>query len=107
MSGLDVLSALDPDEMPFVMFVTASDSYAATAFELAAVDYLLEPCTPPRFAQAVGKIRQCVGVGLGLAPPGGEQLLAGWRKYSGTGGAAERCDGLFVEDGADSCFGPE
>jgi len=62
-----------------------------------AVDYLLEPCTPKRFAQAVGRIRQCVG--LGLAAPGGEQLLSGWRKYSGTGGTAERRDGLFVEDG--------
>jgi two-component system, LytTR family, response regulator len=102
MSGLDVLSALDPDDMPFVIFVTASDSYAATAFDLAAVDYLLEPCTPTRFAQAVGKIRQCVG--LGLAAPGGEQLLAGWRKYPGTGGAAERRDGLFVEDGGRFVF---
>ena len=97
MSGLDVLSALDPDDLPFVIFVTASDSYAATAFDLAAVDYLLKPCTPKRFAQAVGRIRQCVG--LGLAATAGEQLLSGWRKYSGTVSTAEQRDGLFVQDG--------
>jgi hypothetical protein len=55
---------------------------------------------PERFAQAAGKIRRCVT--LGLAGPGGEQLPAGWRKTSATAGsaqAAERGDGLFVEDG--------
>ncbi len=84
---MDVLSALDPDDTPFGIFVTASDSYAATAFDLAAVNYLLKPCTPERFAQAVGKIRQCVGQGLAAA--GGGQLLAGWRKYSRASGSAE------------------
>lgn len=105
MSGLDVLSCLDPDDRPFVIFVTASDTHAATAFDLAAVDYLLKPCTPERFAQAVGKIRQCVA--LGLAAPGAEQLLAGWRKTpatAGTADAAERRDGLFVEDGGRFVF---
>jgi hypothetical protein len=47
--------------------------------------------------------RQSAGSDSALAwawrPRGGEQLLAGWRKYSGTGGTAERRDGLFVEDG--------
>src|ERR1700675_2895940 len=74
MSGLDVLSALDPDDMPFLIFVTASDSYAATALDLAAVDYLFKPCTPKRFALAVGKIRQCVGL-----RPGGR----GWQATAG------------------------
>ena len=51
-SGLDVLSALDPSERPLVVFVTAHDEYAVRAFEVHAVDYLLKPFDRERFRSA-------------------------------------------------------
>ncbi len=41
-TGLDVVERVGPEHMPAVVFVTAYDDYAVKAFELSAVDYLLE-----------------------------------------------------------------
>jgi two-component system LytT family response regulator len=61
MDGFAVVSAVGPDRMPAVIFVTAHDQYAIRAFEIAALDYLLKPVTQERFAlafeRAVGRIR--------------------------------------------------
>lgn len=54
MSGLDVLRRLD--YLPQIVFTTAYDQYAVTAFELHAVDYLLKPFTQARFAAAVARL---------------------------------------------------
>jgi two-component system, LytTR family, response regulator len=56
MTGLQVLRALadePPARMPQVIFTTAYDAHALTAFELHAVDYLLKPFTQERFNDAV------------------------------------------------------
>jgi two-component system, LytTR family, response regulator len=56
MTGLQVLRALAEDppvRMPQVIFTTAYDMHAITAFELHAVDYLLKPFTQERFNDAV------------------------------------------------------
>jgi two-component system LytT family response regulator len=53
LDGFSVLKQLSDDDLPAVIFVTAYDQYALRAFEIAAVDYLLKPYTPQRFAQAV------------------------------------------------------
>jgi two-component system LytT family response regulator len=47
-SGIELLSMLDPDTMPAVVFVTAYDQYAIKAFEDNAFDYLLKPVDPKR-----------------------------------------------------------
>jgi two-component system LytT family response regulator len=52
-SGFDLLTELDPAEMPVVIFVTAFDQYAVRAFDVHAIDYLLKPYTAERFAAAV------------------------------------------------------
>lgn len=52
-NGFEVLASLEPDEMPFVIFVTAYDEYALQAFEFHAVDYLLKPLDQERFKKAV------------------------------------------------------
>jgi two-component system, LytTR family, response regulator len=55
-TGLDVLRALAADSatpMPLVIFTTAYDEHAVTAFELHAVDYLLKPFTQERFNEAI------------------------------------------------------
>lgn len=54
MTGLEVLRQLaDP---PCVVFTTAYDQHAVTAFELDAVDYLLKPFSRERFDLAVQRL---------------------------------------------------
>jgi two-component system, LytTR family, response regulator len=50
-TGLEVLEQLDYE--PKVIFTTAYDQYAVTAFELGALDYLLKPFGRDRFARVV------------------------------------------------------
>jgi two-component system LytT family response regulator len=59
MTGLEVLKRLSCT--PHIVFTTAYDQYAVTAFELNAVDYLLKPFTRARFDAAVARV-------LDLAP---------------------------------------
>jgi len=54
MTGLDVLKRLTCT--PHIVFTTAYDQYAVTAFELNAVDYLLKPFTRARFDAAVARV---------------------------------------------------
>ena len=59
MTGLQVLRALaddGPRPGPAVIFTTAYDEYALTAFELHAVDYLLKPFSRERFDDAVQRV---------------------------------------------------
>jgi two-component system LytT family response regulator len=57
-SGFEVLAALEPAELPAVVFVTAYDEYALEAFEASAVDYLLKPFDRDRFARALARARR-------------------------------------------------
>lgn len=55
LTGLDLVRSLqDP---PAFIFVTAYREYAADAFDLESVDYLLKPVSFPRFLRAVNKYR--------------------------------------------------
>jgi two-component system, LytTR family, response regulator len=58
LDGFEVLSALTPDELPAVIFVTAHDAHALRAFSVHAIDYLLKPVDPDRLSQAVERARQ-------------------------------------------------
>lgn len=55
MTGIEVLDALAPDEVPPVIFVTAYDQYALRAFELHAFDYLLKPFDEDRFERVLNR----------------------------------------------------
>ena len=59
MTGLDVLRRLTV--VPDIVFTTAYDQYAVTAFELNAVDYLLKPFTRARFDAAVARLLETPG----------------------------------------------
>ena len=59
-TGFDVLAALPPDALPFVVFVTAFDQYALKAFEVSAFDYLLKPFDAARLA---GTMRRVLDMG--------------------------------------------
>lgn len=56
--GFDVLSTLDVEERPIVVFSTAYDEYAIAAFEVNAVDYLLKPYADERFEEALARVEQ-------------------------------------------------
>ena len=56
--GLAVARAIGAHQLPAVVFVTAFDEYAVTAFELAAVDYLLKPFDDDRFTEAFERARR-------------------------------------------------
>ena len=53
LNGFDVLRSLPGDQIPLVVFVTAYDTHAVSAFEVAAVDYVLKPVVEDRFRLAV------------------------------------------------------
>jgi two-component system LytT family response regulator len=59
LDGFDVLAAIE--HVPAVVFVTAYDEHALRAFDAHAVDYLLKPIDPRRFAVALARLRERLG----------------------------------------------
>lgn len=59
-TGFQLIEALQPAELPLVVFVTAYDQYALKAFEVNAVDYLLKPFSDDRFFTVLNKVKQVV-----------------------------------------------
>ena len=59
-SGFEVLEGVGVDEMPAVIFVTAYDKYALEAFQVHALDYVLKPIDPDRFAHAMSHAKVSV-----------------------------------------------
>lgn len=57
LNGLDLARALQPSQLPSLVFVTAYDTYALEAFEVCAVDYLLKPFDQERFRKTLGRVR--------------------------------------------------
>ncbi|MGF1836736.1 two-component system response regulator BtsR [Photobacterium sanguinicancri] len=59
-TGIEMLSMLDPDTMPKVVFVTAYDEFALKAFEDNAFDYLLKPVENDRLRKTIKRLkREC------------------------------------------------
>jgi two-component system LytT family response regulator len=56
-SGLEVVRSVGPERMPAVVFVTAFDQHAVTAFDLHALDYLLKPFDRERFEAMLARAR--------------------------------------------------
>ena len=62
MDGFQVVETIGVEKMPVTVFVTAFDRYAIRAFDANAVDYLLKPFEPERFARALARARdRCLG----------------------------------------------
>lgn len=57
-SGLEMVSMLDDDIRPWIVFLTAFDSFAIAAFEEHAFDYLLKPLDGERLAKTLTRLRQ-------------------------------------------------
>ncbi len=60
-NGFEVLEAVAAERLPAVVFVTAYDEYALRAFEVHALDYLLKPIEPNRFARTLARVRETLG----------------------------------------------
>ncbi|MFT6986001.1 MAG: two-component system LytT family response regulator [Psychromonas sp.] len=117
-SGLEMLSMLDPDTMPKVVFVTAYDEYALKAFEDNAFDYILKPVEPSRLAKTLKRIKS-TSVRVDYTPLLQEQLelipCAGYNRilllkpeeielaYSDQAGVHILCDGSAKSENAVSC----
>jgi two-component system, LytTR family, response regulator len=82
-TGFDLLTRLD--WVPRIIFTTAYDRYAVTAFDVNALDYLLKPIEPERLAVALDKL----------------QATAGWEAHKHS-----PLEQLFVRDGPRCWFIP-
>ncbi|PYO77580.1 MAG: DNA-binding response regulator [Gemmatimonadetes bacterium] len=58
LDGFDVITEVGTDKMPPVIFVTAFDDYAVSAFEFGAFDYLLKPVDHVRFHQTLDRAKK-------------------------------------------------
>ena len=56
--GFEVLRQLPREAAPVVVFVTAHDQFALRAFDVQAIDYLLKPFAPERFAMSLERAKQ-------------------------------------------------
>jgi DNA-binding LytR/AlgR family response regulator len=57
MSGLELTKNL-ANKRPVIIFITSKKDYAADAFDLNVVDYIIKPITSSRFIQAIDKARE-------------------------------------------------
>jgi two-component system, LytTR family, response regulator len=87
-TGLEVLEQLDYE--PKVIFTTAYDQYAVTAFELGALDYLLKPFGRERLERVVQRAQSALNAG-------GAPLLSRARESLEQ---TERPSRIFVRDGS-------
>jgi two-component system, LytTR family, response regulator len=79
MPGKDGLEVLESARhRPVVVFTTAYDQYAVTAFDLEAADYLLKPFGRQRFLAAVERARQALERGAARSAAGGPP--EGWSR---------------------------
>lgn len=62
-TGFDVVESLDPPDHSCIVFVTAHEEFALKAFEIHAIDYLLKPVEPSRFAQSISRARRMLQTG--------------------------------------------
>jgi two-component system LytT family response regulator len=69
MNGLDVLASLPRPARPLAILLTAHDTFAVRAFDLAAVDYLLKPVDDDRFDDALDRARTAFAHLRPAAPP--------------------------------------
>ena len=62
MDGMELASLLSRmNDPPAIVFVTAFDEHAASAYEIGAIDYLLKPFEAERLAAALDRVRRFTG----------------------------------------------
>lgn len=58
LTGFEVVSEIQADILPMIIFVTAYDAFAIDAFKVHAIDYLLKPVEEDRLVLAINKAKQ-------------------------------------------------
>jgi len=61
--GFQLVTMIEPEFMPCVVFVTAHEEHALKAFDENAIDFLLKPVTTERLDRTLHKVRQFLGEG--------------------------------------------
>lgn len=70
MSGIELARSLKGRAVvPKVVFVTAYENYAVSAFEIPATDYLLKPIEAERLAETIQRLRDAKGASAGEGRP--------------------------------------
>jgi two-component system LytT family response regulator len=92
LTGLQILERAKHD--PEVVFTTAYDDYAVTAFELEALDYILKPFGRARFRQALARVQRRLVAGRETSEPVARIRVAQALRESRT----EHLQRLFVRD---------
>jgi len=97
-TGLEVVREIGADAMPPVIFTTAYD-HAVTAFDLAAIDYLIKPFDDERFEKAFRRARKMIELNQ-VSRLSGELrslLSAGGGKWEEGSGKREYLERIAVE----------
>lgn len=98
MDGMELASLLarmtDP---PVIVFVTAFEEHAASAYGIGAVDYLLKPVGPERLGAALDRVRRFRGAAVTHAPEIVDALSAVPVELGGRTRYVRRDDVRFVE----------
>ncbi len=99
-NGIDVAEAVADDwpdghAEPLFVFVTAYDEFAVSAFERAAVDYLLKPATAERLQQTVERLKARLA-GRTAPPDAGERAALMQRVQSIAAAPAEAGERIRV-----------
>ncbi len=58
--GVELVRSIPAASRPHVVFVTAHENYAARAFDVEAVDYVLKPIDERRLGQAIERVRRLI-----------------------------------------------
>lgn len=66
LSGIQLAKSLK--QLPMVVFITSHPHYAAEAFELDAVDYLVKPVSPERMLRAIDKVKVLAEIKANTGP---------------------------------------
>ncbi|MDR7554813.1 MAG: LytTR family DNA-binding domain-containing protein [Armatimonadota bacterium] len=94
--GVEVARHLASSPRPVVVFTTGFADYAAAAYELDAVDYLLKPLSAARVREAVRRVRLRLRRTGSSPERGTESVASGVARHAGGGGSMPR---LFLAAG--------
>lgn len=74
LTGIQLAKSLT--QLPIIIFISSHSHYAADAFEVDAIDYLVKPVPPERLMRAVNKARTLIEMKQTIAAPDGFKTTA-------------------------------
>jgi two-component system, LytTR family, response regulator len=77
--GFDVLEMLGSAARPIIIFVTAYDKYAISAFDAGALDYILKPFDDRRFNLALARAKERINAAVSPPPSRNIAIKSGGR----------------------------